>query len=249
MPAWKALLLLLIGGAVLAAGAFAFIPASRPPIVQKWFRAAAGFSPATTPQEAIDRFRDCIKKRDYKTAGEVYCTGDYREQILKGADDAKQLGDMIDSLLAAMESQGVKNDNTRYVLRLLEPFPKSFKVTGIKTEGDKAVATILGDEDPLQPDKPLPDDFMTKHWLLVNSLLPLDANNQLSQILMVKDASGYWKLNLPVTTKLRYTVDELKKSGTNYRNAIRAVRDDVKNNAVVKEDVQTQLISQLDKSK
>ena len=244
MPAWKALLLLAIGGAVLAAGAFTFIPASRPPIVQKWFRAASGFSPAATPQEAIDRFRECLKKRDYKTAAEVYCAGDYREQMLRGAADAKQLGDMIDSLLAAMEKQGVKNENTRYVLRLLEPFPKTFKVTGIKTEGDKAVATVLGDEEVIQPDKPVPDTVVNKHKLLFSSLLP----GELTQILLVKDASGYWKLNLPVTTRLSLSVDELKKNGSNVRNALQEVRDEVKNNPVTKEDVHTRVTSALEKS-
>jgi hypothetical protein len=249
MPAWKALVILTIGAAVLAAGAFAFVPATRPPIVQKWIRNASGFAPAKTPQEAIDRFRDCIKKRDYKTAAEVYCAGDYREQMLKGADEAKALGDMIDSLLAAMTKHGVNNDTTRLTLRLLEPFPKSFKVTDIKTEGDRAVATILGDEDPLQPDKPLPEGFVRNHGLLISSLVPLDSNGLLSQILLVKDASGYWKLSLPVTERLRLSVDALKKNGTNYRNAIQVVRDEVKNNPVTKEDVQAQLIAQLDKSK
>ena len=89
---------------------------------------------------------------------------------------------------------------------------------------------------------------MTKHGLLVNSLLPLDANNQLSQILLVKDASGYWKLNLPVTTRLMSSVDELKKNGSNVRNALQEVRDEVKNNPVTKEDVHTRVTSALEKS-
>jgi len=33
------------------------------------------------------------------------------------------------------------------MVKLLEPFPKTFKVTGIKTEGDKAVASIQGDDE------------------------------------------------------------------------------------------------------
>jgi hypothetical protein len=151
---------------------------------------------------------------------------------------------MIDSLLAAMEKQGVKNENTRYVLKLLEPFPKTFKVTGIKTEGDKAVATVLGDEEVIQPDKPVPDTIVNKHKLLFSSLLP----GELTQILLVKDASGYWKLNLPVTTRLSLSVDELKKNGSNVRNALQEVRDEVKNNPVTKEDVHTRVTSALEKS-
>jgi len=106
MHAGKLLLLVVIGGAILATGVFTFVPSLRPPIVNKWFRTAAGFSPAATPQEAIDKFKDCIKKRDYKTAAEVYTTGDYREQMLKVADKAKELGEMIDSLLYNMDTKG-----------------------------------------------------------------------------------------------------------------------------------------------
>ena len=250
MPAWKAILLLLVGGTVLAAATFAVVPASRPALVKKWVLAARGLSPAKTPQEAIDRFRECIKKREYKTAAEQYCTGDYQEQMLKGADEAKALGDMIDSLLAAMTKQGINNPNTRYMLKLLEPFPKTFKVTGIKTEGNHAVATVFGDEDVIQTDKPLPTDFVQKHHLLIGSLVPVDASGTgLTQIVLVKDANGFWKLNFPVTSRLFLSVDYLKSNGTNYRNGIQVVRDEVKNNAVTKEDVQTQLVTQLDKSK
>ena len=250
MHAGKLLLLVVIGGAVLLTGVFAFYPPARPPIVRKWVRNMSGFAPATTPQEAIDRFKDCIKKRDYETAAEVYCTGDYREQMLKVAKKAKDLGEMIDSLVYNMDSQGVNNPNTKFMLKLLEPFPKTFKVTNIKTDGDKAIATILGDDEVIKTDRPLPANFFFDHGSLVNSLVPVAPGGQgMTAIELVKDSSGFWKLNLPVTTRLRLSVDALNEKATNYRNAIQEVRDEVKNNPVAKEDIQTRLETALNKSK
>ena len=250
MHAGKLLVLVLIGGAILLTGVFALVPSTRPPIVRKWFRSASGFSPAKTPQEAIDRFKDCIKKRDYETAAEVYCTGDYREQMLKVAIKAKELGEMIDSLVYNMDSKGINNPNTKYMLKLLEPFPRTFKVTSIKESGDKAIATVLGDDEVIKVDRPLPPNFKETHGSLINSLFPVDPfGPPMTAIELVKDSSGYWKLNLPVTTRLRLSVDALKEKATNYRNAIQEVRDEVKNNPVTKEDIQTRLETALDKSK
>ncbi len=250
MHAGKLLLLVVIGGAVLLTGVFAAVPSSRPPIVRKWFRSASGFTPATTPQEAVDRFKDCIKKRDYETAGELYCAGKYREQILRVAKKAKELGETIDSLASNMDSQGVNNPNTKYMLKLLEPFPKTFTVVKITETGNTAIAHLGRDEDDLKVDRPLPNDFVNKHGRLINSLVPFDySGTPINVIPLIKDESGFWKVNFPVNERLMVSVEYLKENGTNYRNAIREVRDEVKNNPVTKEDIQTRMESALNKSK
>ena len=250
MHAGKLLLLVVIGGAVFLAGVFNFVPSSRPPIVRKWFRSASGFTPATTPQEAIDRFKDCIKKRDYETAGELYCAGKYREQILRVAKKAQDLGETIDSLVSNMDSQGVNNPNTKYMLKLLEPFPKTFTVVKITESGDTATAYLGKDEDDLKVDRPLPNDFVLKHGKLINSLVPYNySGTPINVIPLIKDESGFWKVNFPVNERLMVSVEYLKENGTNYRNAIRQVSNEVKNDASTKEQIQAELERRLNESK
>ena len=249
MVAWKALLLLLIGGTVLAAGTFAVAPSTRPAIVKKWFRSAAGFSPAKTPQEAIDKFKECIKKRDYETAGEVYCAGKYREQVLKVAKKAKELGDMIDSLISNMDSKGVNNPNTKYMVKLLEPFPKTFTVIKITETGDTAIAYLGAEDDNITPDRALPTDFVRDHGRLIWSLVPFDySGTPINAIPLIKEG-GFWKVNFPVNPRLMTSVEYLKENGTNYRNGIEQVRDEVKNNPATKEQIQSELERRLKESK
>ena len=56
MHAGKAIALFAVIVLILAAGLFSFVPSSRPAVVKGWFRKAAGFSPAKTPSEALDKF-------------------------------------------------------------------------------------------------------------------------------------------------------------------------------------------------
>ncbi len=133
----KVLFWLIIVGLLGAIGLFVFVEDSRPPIVKKWFRQAMGLGPAKTPTEALDRFREAVKKRDYATAAE-FCDTDYREQVLKVAKSARKLGEAIDSLVYNMDKHGVNSKKTLHMLRLLEPFPKTFKVVDVKeSEGGK----------------------------------------------------------------------------------------------------------------
>ena len=252
MHAGKLLLLVVLGGSVLLSAAFALVPGIRPPIVKKWFRSLAGFTPANTPQEALDKFKDCLKKREYETAADLYCTGEYQEQMKKVAKPAKELGEMIDSLVYNMDTKGVVNPSTKVILELLEPFPSTFQVLSIKEKEDgvTAIATIGNNKEVTKLDQPPTRDFFSKHEKMINALVPVTAlNRPLTQVELVKDSSGYWKLNPPVSSHLRITVDYLKDNATNYRNAIQQVRDEVKNDPVTKEGVHTALIGRLNESK
>jgi hypothetical protein len=247
MHAGKALLLVLIGGSVLAAGVFTFIPGTRPPVVKNWFRQASGFAPAKTPTEALDKFREAVKKRDYETAAE-FCDKEYKEQLRKVAAGAKKLGDSIDSLAYNMDKHGVVNPKTKLMLRLLEPFPKTFKVLDVKEKDDKATARI-GEDDPIpQLDSPIPQDFYTKHRHMIGALLPNEIGLSWESVDLVKEKDG-WKIVVPVTSRLRVSVDHLKDNATNYANGIKQVSDSVKNNPSTKEQVQSELERVLSESK
>ncbi len=49
---------------------------------------AKGYTPAKSPEEALDRFRKAVKDRDYEAAAS-YCGGDFVEQINKAAPGAR----------------------------------------------------------------------------------------------------------------------------------------------------------------
>jgi hypothetical protein len=245
----KVLIWVAILGTIGMFGLFVFAPDTRPPIVKKWFRQAMGFGPAKTPTEALDKFREAIKKRDYETASE-YTDKDYREQMLKVAKGAKKLGDAIDSLVYNMEKNGVVNKKTEHILYLLEPFPKTFKVLDVKESsgGDSAVAKITDDSAQFTAETRPDAQFIQRNAKMIKSLVPLvDLFQNYDTIELFKEA-GFWKIKFPVTPRLRITVEALKDDATNYANAILQVRDEVKNNPVTKEQVQRALEERIGQS-
>jgi hypothetical protein len=168
--------------------------------------------------------------------------------MMKVAAGAKKLGDSIDSLAYNMDKHGVVNQKTKYMLRLLEPFPKTFKVIDVKEKDNDAVAAI-GEGEPFPAlDTPIPEDFYKKHWNMIGALLPNDPNTVWTTVTLVKASDG-WKIQIPVTTRLRGSVDHLKDNATNYANGIKQVSDSVKNNPSTKEQVQSELERVLNESK
>jgi hypothetical protein len=245
----KVLFWVIILGLIGMCGLFLFAPDTRPPIVKKWFRQAMGFGPAKTPTEALDRFRDAIKKRDYETAAE-FTDKDYREQVLKVAKGAKKLGEAIDSLVYNMDKHGVVNKKAQHILHLLEPFPK-FKYLDVKESegGGKAIATITGDSEQFTLETMPDQNFIARNREIIWSLLPVENNLNYPAIELFKEETGFWKLKFPVTPRLRTSVEFLKDNATNYANAILQVRDEVKNNPPTKEQILRMLEERIGQSR
>src|SRR5258708_16093040 len=78
--------------------------------------------PAKTPTEAVDKFREAMKKRDYKAASK-YCTKNFAEQLTKSSEAGKKLGEAIDNLASRMKDDGVITGEMEYVLFMNDPFP------------------------------------------------------------------------------------------------------------------------------
>src|SRR5262249_1640411 len=53
-------------------------------LFRKGIQQAKGYTPAKTPQEAMDKFKAAVKERDYESAA-LYCGPDYAEQLRKAA--------------------------------------------------------------------------------------------------------------------------------------------------------------------
>jgi hypothetical protein len=183
--------------------------------------AAEGYGPARTPSEAMDKFLKAIKDRNYEAA-ESYLGGDYAEQFHKGAKQGQPLGVAIDNLNAALEKTGVKSDRVKVILKLMDPFPTGLKVVDVKQDGDKAHATITEEPGVL-----LRPDGRVENWDLPPALCQALFRGVLG--------SG--------------TIDYLNDNGSNYVNALERVKEDVKNDATTKADLERALRTALSDSK
>ena len=241
------------GAAFLVVAGVAFLGLFRRDAVMSLFAqgklAVQGYSPAHTPDEALDSFRRAIKDRNYEAA-EMYLGGDYSEQFHKGAKNGQNLGAAIDNLLNTMETTGTKSDKVKLVLRLLDPFPTNLKVLDVKQSGDKAATAVLAEESGSacrsraisRTGKPTRGCF--GRWcrsVPVTGVVELRKEGD--------GVNGQWKIYLPVTPELRLCVDYLHDNGSNYVNAINRVKEDLKNDATTKESLENALKKALEESK
>jgi len=256
MQASKALLLLIIGILIVTAGVFSFIPAARPMPVKKLFWKWGGLSPATSPDDCMDRFKRAMEKRDYEAAVTLYCGPDYGEWMAKGGPDAKALAQTLDDLRAAMSKYGVKSDKGEFQLYMLDPFPPDFKVVNVTKSGDKNATATLSWADSLARFPGMSVLVQENRWApdnrIYTSLLPIVINELTWNVPLAKDKEGFWRVEFPVETPgrhLRDTVEYLRKNGTNYRNALGNLKNDVKNDAPTKENFEASLRRYLQESK
>jgi hypothetical protein len=211
--------------------------------------AAMGYTPARTPDEALDSFRKAIKERNYEAA-EQYLGGEYFGQFHKGAKNGQNLGVAIDNLFHTMETTGTKSDKVKLVLRLLDPFPATLKVLKVEPTGDARAYAVLTEENGSRLD--IQGTFQDWHVdaRMFRSLfrsVPPDGRVELRK--EGNGANGQWKIYLPVTPELRLCVDYLADDGSNYVNALSRVKEDLKNDATTKESLENALKKALEESK
>lgn len=221
-------------------------------MLQKGVTQARGYTPAKTPQEAMDKFREAIKGRDYETAAQVYCGGDYAEQMRKAAPAAAKLGGEIDDLLHQMSNKGKKTDRSELVLRMLDPFPTGFEVPDIKTSGDKATAKLV---EPIGLKLKFDPTTLGDRWnvdvivfrALCKSLLP-DKTGAV-YVDLRQDGKGEekaWKIYFPVNEDLRLAVDRLNSKHMDYVNALKKVKYEVMHEPQTGRDAEASLKRELE---
>jgi hypothetical protein len=207
---------------------------------------AKGYKPARTPQEALDRFTEAIKDRDYEAAA-TYCDGDYSEQVRKAAPGARALGKAIDDLKHNMDQEGVKSDKVKFVLALLEPFPRSVKVLDMKTRGDAQAFAVIAEEDGgrLRVDGNFEDWRLNPQLLraLVRGLQPTVELRRVGE-----GDNAHWKILFPVTPDLRNSVAYLQENGSNYARALDKVKYALKRDAATKSDLERELRYELEEA-
>ncbi|MBY0232907.1 MAG: hypothetical protein K2W96_26795 [Gemmataceae bacterium] len=257
MQATKLIPVLLIGGLLLATGVFYFVPSLRPEFVSRWFRVAQGFSKATSAEDALDKFRKAIEKRNYDAARE-YLTGDYLEQFNKGMERAKLLADSIDNARAALKARNVSSDKADLWLYWLDPFP-AFKYEVKNKEGSTYARIHWADEAGRfkSIDMGSSSEFARNHAEVLHALLPVVSAVPADIEATVKEVDGSWKIDIAVDGRTKYGVfgrhvrdgvQALEKRAGNYSNAIDTSKNRL-TDSTVKSDFEKELKSNLDKSK
>jgi hypothetical protein len=117
----------------------------------------AGYSSASTPNEAMDLFRKAVKNRDYRAAAK-YCTGDYAEQLAKHGSAIYEIGDLVDRVKNMMSEKGFNNLNAQALVYYLDPFPTELKVKDVRTVKGKKGEHTVG-EFQLEERVPGPPNF------------------------------------------------------------------------------------------
>jgi hypothetical protein len=163
-----------------------------------------GFTPATTPEEAMEKFRDAIQRRKYRWAAK-YCTKDYADILVKSDGAATRMGDLIDKIRDYMLSKQLQTDQAQLLLYRLDPFPSNFKVKGtVKAVNDKEAIGAF-ELEPLQQlsganftlNPTTQAAIETKMW---NNLTPRQIFA--GGVKVVKEGDQ-WKLNIDTSDAMR----------------------------------------------
>lgn len=252
MTAGKAILTIVALAVIVLGGVFLFVPSLRPGFVQGWIHRAKGYTPATSPNDALDKFKQAIDKRDYRAAS-LYISGDYKEWFDKGRVEAESLANEIDNLRSALNAHKVSSDRGQFVLFLLDPFPRNFRFTVQESSGGTIAHLDWKEELTRYPGQ----SFQSlQGWQLdariMNSLLARVAALGPIQVSLKKESDGFWRIQFPVQIgerRLADTVAFVRKNGGNFKNALQGVKNDVKNNPTTKENFESALKVALEQSK
>jgi hypothetical protein len=194
-------------------------------IVEKGTQTATGFTPAKTPTEAMDKFRDAIQARKYKSAA-IYCTKPYAEQLERAADGATQLGEEIDRIEKYADNKGIKSEKLTYFLHQLDPFPKNFKAgpTPVDDPKDKSKAygTYVFEKFAIKV-RPIEMKEMDASMFMTTLRPPEVFGNMIE---LVKQGEA-WKLNIPTNALFETRVGHFNQEWKTYHTGLRSLAEDL----------------------
>lgn len=251
MQASKALIIVIVVGVIVAFGVFLIFPGTRPDFVKKWFLTARGVTPAQTPRDALEKFSERIKERDYETAV-LYCGGDYAAEMRIGAPNGTKLAKAIDDVLHNMETVGIRSDKAKFVLALLAPFPAEMKIKTLdfKEGSDKATADLeFVIDGKVTQNVQFSDNWQVDPKIFM-ALFPKPLWNGRVELKLEGDGKEKgWKIHMPVSPQLRESVSTLKTSAGNYVRGLENLKYAIKHEAATKADMENQLRKQLEEAK
>jgi hypothetical protein len=248
-------LLIAVLALLVVSGVMVFVPAARPGFVQDWFYKAQGYTKSTSAEDALDKFKRAVEKRDYQAAS-LYLGGDYKEFFDKGRKGAEPIAKAIDDLRHALKNQSVTSNKGDFVLFMLDPIPGNFKYKP-SGSGDEVTATLDWTEALAEHREGIATWRSGERWQvdrrIENSLLPHSLAVQAYITVKVKkDSDGWWRIYLTDSAgkdRLRESADFVRKNGGNFKNALESLKTDVKNSAPTKENFEISLKNKLEESK
>lgn len=199
-------------------------------LVDQGTQTVTGYTPAKTPTEAMDKFRDAVLARKYKSAA-IYCTKPYADLLERSGDNAGELGFAIDKVRDYAKEKGFKTDKMTYVLHHLDPFPKDIKSgTAPTMSGDnKAVGKFEWDLPILETPLPtLLQELKSMDTRMVNRVLS-PRNVFEFPINLVKEGDA-WKLDIPVSKEWEREVAYFNDHEKAYHTGLTSFAGDMLNN-------------------
>ncbi len=207
-----------------------------------------GYKKAATPQEAADMFKKAIADRDFAIAAD-YCTKDYAEQLRRGKDAATELGTSLDNLIYQMNERGLLRDETKFILFMLDPFPKDFTVTTAKESGDNAEGTIVFGTPILKGNTLSSGMWQMKPEMFLPYVRSVKYTNDRTIVVpLKKDAKLGWLYDFPADSALQLRVGNLNDKYKNYVNPLKIVTQEVKNDPSTREDATGRLKTLLEQA-
>jgi hypothetical protein len=270
----KALLWFVVLGTGAAVIFFLVFPKYQPGFIKNKLREMSGFTPAKTPAEAVEKFREAIRKRDYETAA-LYTGGEYKQYLEMGAEGGTKLARAVDDLLDNMNTVAINSPDSKYVLATLEPFPKDFKfdlTQGVTQNDYNTLSKFFPTEFPPGQMKTIGDKMavgmlkfeIAKPGEAKSGRVNLNVVDQkifMSLVPVAKNWDGIvglkedgneketsWKIFIPLLD-VREKVDYLKQNYGNYVRGLENVKYAVKHDAATKEDFERELVKQIDAAK
>jgi len=194
--------------------------------MERGIASTKGYTAAKSPTEAMDKFREAIHARDYKSAS-YFTTKSYAELLTKSHANAKELGGYVDKIHNWGENKGLLTDKLKVTLYSIDPFPKNFKSgEAPKQDGDKKAVGAYKWEKPFewkgtpinfQDFKDL-DQKMYTNILRVNAFQPV--------IKLVKDGEE-WKLDIITTPQWEAEVSHFNDRARTYITGLEALWNDL----------------------
>jgi hypothetical protein len=202
--------LVLVGGGILV---FVFFGSAIGYWTWEAWSVARGYTGAKTPNEAMVKFNEAIRNRDYDAASR-YTSKSYGDLLKQGHGPARDLAREIDQIRKFGENKGLLTDKLILTLQGLDPFPTNFKV-GAAPKEDKDGKKAYG-------------RFEVENLILKNPSAALGAND-------LKDLDPTMYVNVFVAPELFKSV-ELVKEGEEWKLnvATNQVSERVLNNFLAK---------------
>jgi len=197
--------------------------------MDKGVAAVKGYTGAKDPAQAMDKFREAIHNRDYKSAS-YYCTKNYAEMLKKSHDNASELGSTIDKIRDWGAKKGLITDKLKVTLYALDPFPNNFKGgPAPKQDGDnKAFASFVWEPGYTleKPNLNNVEDMKQLDPRMFRNILCVQALS--GKIALVREGEE-WKIDVTTTPQWEAEVSYFNDRCATYQTGLNGMRKDLNN--------------------